>query len=263
MDKRPIGVFDSGVGGLSILRELRQLLPNENYVFLADQQHLPYGGKSERQIIDYSRRATTYLARQNIKLLVIACNTVTCYAKDALREKCPFPIIGTVPALKPAAEQTRSDSIAVLSTRATARSKELKGLMRNFCQGVKVLNIGCPGLEKVVENGKLNSANTTFLLEQYLKKVKDSDVDYLVLGCTHYPFLKDAIREIAGPSIKILDSGAAIARRAKALLKLNRFKNTQEKRGKISYFTTGDRNKFNIAASRLLQTKVSSKKIKI
>jgi len=263
MDNRPIGVFDSGVGGLSVLKELQLLLPHEDYIFLADQLHVPYGEKSKRQLVDLSYRITHHFLTHDIKLMVVACNTATCYTIDSLRKKYLFPIVGTVPAIKPAAENTHTGVVAVISTPATAKSKTLKELIKDYCQNITVLNIGCKDLENAVETGKLNDPEVTGLLVKYLKKLKHSDVDYLVLGCTHYPFLKDTIKKLVNPSVKIIDSGPAIAKRVNSLLVTHRIKNNQKKLGKISYLTTGNAKKFQTIAGKLLGHHIKAKTIKI
>ena len=263
MDNRPIGVFDSGVGGLSILKELQLLLPNENYIFLADQLHVPYGEKSKRQLTDLSYRIADYFLTHDIKLMVVACNTATCYTIDRLRKKYSLPIVGTVPAIKPASENTQTGMIAVISTPATSKSKALKELIKNHCQNITVLNIGCKNLENTVEAGKLNDKEVTDLLVKYLRQIKHHDIDYLVLGCTHYPFLKDTIKKLVNPSVKIIDSGPAIAKRVKSLLSAHLIKNAQKNKGKISYFTTGNAKKFQTIAGQLLGHHIEAKKIKI
>ena len=263
MDNRPIGIFDSGVGGLSILKELQLLLPNEDFVFLADQFHVPYGEKNKRQLALLSFRVTNYFLTHNIKLMVVACNTATCYTIGSLRKKYSLPIVGTVPAVKLASENTKTGLIAVISTPATAKSNALKQLIKNYCQNITVLNIGCKNLENAVETGKLNSTEVANLLIKYLEQVQHSNIDYLVLGCTHYPFLKDNIQKLVNPSVKIIDSGSAIAKRVKSLLVSHLIENTQKERGRISYFTTGSAVKFSTVAEQLLGYRVRAKTIKI
>jgi len=263
-NSRPIGVFDSGIGGLSVLQELQYLLPNETFIFLADQKYVPYGEKTKKELVNLTYRITDYLIKNhNIKLMVIACNTATCGAIDELRQKYSFPIVGTVPAVKVAAEKTKSGTIAVISTPSTSKSAALKKLIKDNCQGVNVLNIGCQNLENVVEKGELNNAQISTLLLKYLNGVVSSRVDYLVLGCTHYPFLKKAIEKIVGSRIKLIDSGQAIAKQTQVLLLRHRVKNNQQKEGKTIYFTTGNPINFSKVASKLLKTKIQAKKVAI
>ena len=260
MDRRPIGVFDSGVGGLSILIELQKLLPEENFVFLADQKYVPYGEKSKSELVALVYKIADYFIREhNIKMLVIACNTATCYTIKELRQKYKLPIVGTEPAIKPAARDTRTGTIAVISTPATSKSKTVARLIREFAKGKTVLNIGCPNLENTVEKGSIDDAEVRRLLSKYLSRVKNSKADQLVLGCTHYPFLKPAIAKILGPRIKLVDSGKAIAKRTQSLLKTHKILNKEK--SKTQYFTTGDAKKFEKVALKLLKEKVVAKRV--
>jgi glutamate racemase len=259
---QPIGVFDSGVGGLSILAQLQKLLPRENFVFLADQLYVPYGEKSKKELLQLVYKITDYFIREhNIKMLVIACNTATCYTIKELRGKYRLPIVGTEPAIKPAARNNKSGLIAVISTPATSKSKTIKRLIREFAQGIEVLNIGCKNLENTVEEGSLNDAKVKNLLKKYLDPVKNSRADQLVLGCTHYPFLKETIRKILGPKVKLVDSGGAIAKRTKYLVEKHKISN--ERGGKALYFTTGNSEKFEKVAMQLLKKRVHAKKVQI
>jgi len=259
MHTEPIGVFDSGVGGLSILREIKKLLPNENYIFIADQKNVPYGGKTTGQLRKLSDRIVRKFLDSQVKLIVIACNTATCHAIDYLRRKHPLiPFVGTVPAIKIAAKLSKVKSIAVISTPATSESSYLKKLIKDFASGIKVANIGCPNLEDTVEEGSLNSTKTKLLIKKYISMAMSDNPDYIVLGCTHYPFLKKEIEKIS--KVKTVDSGKAIARRVKFLLG---DKLTKNKKPHTAYFTTGDSKKFSQVASTLLKTKIIAQKIRI
>lgn len=262
MDTRPIGIFDSGVGGLSVLREMRKLLPNENFIFIADQKNIPYGKKTPAQIRLLTSRVVAYLLGEQVKMVVVACNTASCYAIEFLRKKHPsVTFVGTVPAIKPAVRFSRRKSIAVLSTPATAKSSYLKNLIRQNATGARVANIGCPYLEDLVEEGWTNSPEIKTLVRKYLQKADRFKPDYVVLGCTHYPFLKTVIRQLSPFRAEIIDSGKAIARRVRDLLHVSGIENGR--RASIVYLTTGDPKKFSEAASRLLKTKVRAKKLKI
>ena len=263
MDNRPIGIFDSGVGGLSILRELHKLLPGEDYIFLADQINVPYGEKNKSQLISLTYKIVDFFISKNAKLIVVACNTATCYTIDALRKKYDLPIVGTVPAIKPAIEMTRTNVVAVISTPATSKSSVLNDLINKYGKDVEVINIGCKGLEDTVENGKLNSPQTKNLVKKYLVDIKNSRADHLVLGYTHYPFLKYYIQQTLGHSIKLVDSGLAVANRTKSLLLINKISNTTQKLGKTIYFTTGNPKKFSETASVLLKQSVIAAKIRL
>jgi len=257
---KPIGVFDSGLGGLSILRELRRFLPHENYIFLADQAYVPYGDKTPVELIDRCLKVGEFLKNQNVKLMVVACNTATCYALEALRREFAVPIVGTVPAVKPAAERTKTNIIGIISTEATSKSKTLADLIEVYASDKKIINIGCAGLEHAVEAGELDSPRTSDLLLSYLEPIKNSLADCLVLGCTHYPFLKPAITKVMEREIEIIDSGIAIAKRVKTLLTNDSAENQV---GTVEYFTTGDPNQFNDIASKLLKKNIETQIIQL
>jgi len=263
-NNQPIGVFDSGVGGLSVLRELQKKMPHENFVFLADQKYVPYGEKTKKELVSLVYKITDYLIKHHdIKMMVVACNTATCGAIAELRNKYSLPIVGTVPAIKPAAEKTRTKTVGIISTPSTSKSKVLHALIKDYCRGVKMLNIGCKNLEDVVEKGKLNSPEVSRLLVKFLKKVKDSKADYLVLGCTHYPFLKNIIQKIVGPRINLIDSGNAIAKHTRSLLANNFLENNQKRSGETSYLTTGNPVEFSKVSSFLLKNAIKAKRVKI
>ena len=256
MDTRPIGMFDSGVGGLSILLEVKKITPKENFVFLADQANIPYGGKTKNQLKKLTQNITDFLLRYDIKLLVVACNTASCYTIEHLREKFTIQIIGVVPAIKPATKLAKNGKIAILSTPATAKSTYLKRLIDSVAPNAQVLRLGCVGLEEAVEH--LKRAEIARLLKIYLKKVDDFGADVVVLGCTHYPFLKKDIATIVGENINILDSGRAIAERVSIILEKNMMHSPKKFRD--LFFTTGNPNQFSKVASTLLKYKIDSRK---
>lgn len=258
-DNRPIGLFDSGVGGLSVLQEIKSILPNESLFFLADQAHVPYGGKSAKELNNLTERITSFLLKFNIKMLVVACNTASCYSIDYLRRKFRLPVVGVVPAIKPAARLTKKGKITIMATPATSRSRYLKNLVNKFAGQIKVLRLGCGGLEDAVE--VLNYQKIDKLLDKYIAKIKNFNSDVVILGCTHYPFLKKDIRNRLGPSVKIIDSGKAIAQRVNFLLEKSDSLSTKKKDDQ--YFTTLDTLKFSKVASVLLKTKINASKASI
>ena len=263
-NSRPIGVFDSGVGGLSVLIELKKKLPNENFVFLADQKYVPYGEKTKEELVKLVFKITNYLIEyHNIKMMVVACNTATCGAIEELRSKYDIHIVGTVPAVKVAAKKTESGVIACIATPSTSKSIRLKEIIKENCVGLEVLNIGCKNLEDTVEHGDINSLEVNKLLLKYLAKVKNSKTDCLVLGCTHYPFLKKPIREILGSKVKLIDSGKAIARRTKSLLETHNIKKGHKKKGTSIYFTTGDAMQFSKVSSKLMKENIIAQNVKL
>ncbi len=263
-NNRPIGVFDSGVGGLSVLKELWKLLPKENFIFIADQLYVPYGEKTKKELVGLGLRVTDYfIQHHDIKLMVVACNTSTCSTIGELRKKYTLPIVGTVPAVKSAAESTKTKTIAIISTPSTSQSETLKKLIKDNCKNIKVFNIGCKNLENAVEHGELNSEEVQTLLLKYLSEVRDSDADYLVLGCTHYVFINKTIAKFVGSKIKLIDGNKAIARQTQSLLQNHILETDQKKLGKTVYFTTGDSTQFSKVASKLLKEKIKAKSVKI
>ena len=208
----PIGVFDSGVGGLSVLREIRRELPGEHLLYVADSGHAPYGDKPAGLIEARAVAIVEFLISQRAKTIVVACNTATGVAIRMLRARYALPIIAMEPAVKPAAAHTRSGVVGVLATSRTIASDNFARLHQRFGAGVKILMQACPGLVEQVEAGDLQGANTRALIERYVAPLVTQGADTLVLGCTHYPFLAALIREIAGPGVAIIDPSPAIAR---------------------------------------------------
>jgi glutamate racemase len=211
-DPRPVGVFDSGVGGLSVLREIRARLPHENLIYCADSGFAPYGSRSPEEIRERSSFLSEFLLEHDCKALVIACNTATAAAANHLRERWPaLPIIGMEPAVKPATAATRSGVVGVLATVGTLASARFAALLDTFGNEVEVVMQPCPGLMECVERGELDSAATRALLNSYVQPLLQADADVIVLGCTHYVFLRQLMQEFVGPSVKLIDTGAAVA----------------------------------------------------
>jgi glutamate racemase len=218
MHKNPIGVFDSGVGGLSVLREIRKLLPEEDLLYVADSAHAPYGDKSKEFILERSATIVDFFVSQNVKAIVVACNTATGAAVKELRPKYTLPMIAMEPAVKPASEKTQTGIIGVLATSRTIDSNNFQILFARFADKVKILPQACPGLVEQVERGNLNGDKIRTLIAQYIQPLLAQNVDVIVLGCTHYPFLAPIIQELAGSSVTVIDSGSAIARELKSRL---------------------------------------------
>ncbi len=208
----PIGVFDSGVGGLTILRAVREALPSEDLVYVADAAHVPYGQKSPEQI---RRRAMTicgFLVEQGAKAIVVACNTATAAAIDALRVQWPIPFIGVEPAVKPAITATRSGVVGVLATPSTLASERYRILIERFAAGVRIVGQPCAGLAEHIECGDLDSAQTEQLLRQFVEPLLAKNADAIVLGCTHYPLVAHIVQRIAGAGVTVIENGTAVAR---------------------------------------------------
>ena len=207
-----IGVFDSGVGGLSVLRHIRAQLPNLPLLYVADSGHVPYGSKTQDYIRERSVVLTEFLMRHGAVAVVIACNTATAAAAAALRERFTLPIIAMEPAVKPAVSATRSGVVGVLATVGTLESARFAALLEQYAGEVKIITQACPGLVEQVEAGELASAATRELVARYSRPLVDGGADTIVLGCTHYPFLKPLIAEIVGPRVHLIDTGEAVAR---------------------------------------------------
>jgi glutamate racemase len=214
-----IGVFDSGIGGLSVLRHLRQQLPDQSLLYLADQAHVPYGPRSLEQVRAFSEQITLYLLEQGARLIVVACNTASAAALQHLRQTFPgTPFVGMEPAVKPAAEQTRSGVVGVLATPATFQGALYASVVERFAQGVTLLQSTCPGLVAQIEAGDLDGPVTRCILEEALEPMLTAGIDTVVLGCTHYPFVIPLIEQIAGPAVRVIDPAPAVARQVARLL---------------------------------------------
>lgn len=219
MSNGPIGVFDSGVGGLSVLREIRALLPNESLLYVADSGHVPYGEKSPEFIRERCRLLAEFLLGQGAKALVLACNTATVAGVAELRELYPqLPIIGMEPAVKPAAAATRSGVVGVLATTGTLKSAKFAALLDRFASDVRVITQPCPGLVERIEAGELDGAVTRELLQGFVAPLLAEGCDTLILGCTHYPFIKPLLRSLVPETVSLIDTGAAVARQLQRLL---------------------------------------------
>jgi glutamate racemase len=214
----PIGFFDSGIGGTSIWEEVIKLLPNENTIYLSDSKNAPYGERSTEEIIALCEKNTAFLIKENCKLIIVACNTASTNAITLLRDTYPIPFIGIEPAIKPASLVTKTNRIGVLATKGTLNSTLFEKTALSLRNTIQIQETNGKGLVPLIENGKLNSTETKTLLTLYLTPMLANNIDSLVLGCTHYPYLIPQIREIIGPDIKIIDSGEAVARQTKAIL---------------------------------------------
>src|SRR5947209_14186888 len=214
----PIGVFDSGAGGLTILSALRKELPFENYVYFADTAHCPYGLRSEEDIIALSIQANKFLIEQGAKLVVIACNTASQAALATLRATFSVPFIGVVPAVKPAARATKKGRIGIAATNQAAKAIYLRQLIDEFAGGISAYAVGCPELVTLVEHGELNGPIVEETVRHALQPLLSQDVDVIVLGCTHFPALRPVIERVTQHSVQVIDSGSAVARRTHLVL---------------------------------------------
>lgn len=237
----PIGIFDSGVGGLSVLAALRKLLPNENVIYLADQAHVPYGSRSLAQVRAFSEGITRYFLTQDTKLIVVACNTASAAALHHLRQAfLGIPFVGMEPAVKPAAESTRSGVVGVLATPATFQGELYASVIERFAAGVRVLQDTCPGLVMEIDAGSLDTPKVHSILEAALKPMLAEGIDTVVLGCTHFPFVIPMIEDIVGPEVRVIDPSPAIARQVERLLVANNLRSDDPNPGQVRNLTTGD-----------------------
>ncbi|OCB68449.1 glutamate racemase [Flavobacterium piscis] len=217
-NNNPIGIFDSGIGGTSIWSAIHHLLPNEKTIYLADSKNAPYGQRTKEEIVALSKKNVDFLLEMNCKLIVVACNTATTNAIVELRADYDIPFIGIEPAIKPAANNSKTQVIGILATKGTLNS-ELFNKTAEMFQNTKIIEQVGYGLVQLIEDGNLNSPEMTQLLESYLKPMIDANIDYLVLGCSHYPYLIPQIKKILPEHIQIIDSGEAVARQTQNILR--------------------------------------------
>ena len=228
MSNYPIGIFDSGVGGTSIFKEIHALLPNENIIYLADSKNAPYGNKTQEEIKSLSIKNTEYLLGKGCKIIVVACNTATTNAINYLRESYEVPFIGIEPAIKPAALNTKTKVVGILATKGTLSSQLFHKTSDLYANGIKVIEQIGEGIVPLIESGKLNSNEMKDLLQLYLAPMLKANIDYLVLGCTHYPYLIPMLETMLPKDVKIIDSGLAVAKQTKAVLQSQDLLNLDE-----------------------------------
>jgi glutamate racemase len=262
----PIGIFDSGVGGLSVLRAVRRLLPDEEIIFLADQAHVPYGPRPLQQVRAFSEAITRYLLDRGVKLIVVACNTASAAALHYLRETFPqTPFVGMEPAVKPAAEYTQSGVVGVLATPATFQGELYASVIERFARDVTVLQDTCPGLVEQIEKGELDSDETRSILEAALIPMIARGVDRVVMGCTHYPFVIPVIEEIVGPDVGVIDPAPAVARQVARILDSHGLRadaTSESGRGTVICLTSGNPHRLRRLLPRLIGESCPVKKLK-
>jgi glutamate racemase len=259
----PIGVFDSGVGGLSIFHQIRLLLPSENILYIADQAHVPYGTRTLEEIRLFSDAIIRFFLANKVKLTVIACNTASAAALHFLREKYPdHTFVGMEPAVKPAALATHTRRVGVLATEATFQGELYASVLERFAKDVRVFENTCPGLVSQIEKGELNSPETHRILEAAIHPMLEQGVDTIVLGCTHYPLVIPLIQEIAGADVDVIDPAPAIARQTKRLLEENRLLNPGTELGQVSLFSTKSPKKMQLLLPYLVGEKLAVQPLK-
>lgn len=236
----PLGVLDSGVGGLSVWREIVRQMPHEDTLYFADQGHIPYGAHTLTEVRGFTAEAVRFLLAHDAKLIVVACNAASGAALHYLRETFPAtPFIGMEPAIKPAAEHTHTGVVGVIATPVTFHGDLFQSLAARFAADVTLHTQPCPGLVEAVESGALDTPETEALLRRYLAPLLDAGIDQLVLGCTHYPFLDDAIRRIIGPDIALIDPAPAVARQTARILAQHGLSAPPGRSARHHFYTTG------------------------
>ena len=239
----PIGIFDSGVGGLSILRAIRAQMPEESVIYFGDQAHIPYGPRPMEQIRDFSEAITNFLLERDAKIIVVACNTASAAALKYLREKFPdVSFVGMEPAVKPAAEHTQTGKVGVLATPATFQGALYASVVERFANGVELLQNTCPGLVQQIEQGNLDGKETRKILENALLPMLEKNIDTVVLGCTHYPFVIPLIQQIVGDAkrVRVIDPAPSVAKQLGRVLEARGMKSASEARGDVNFYTSGD-----------------------
>lgn len=239
INENPIGLFDSGIGGTSIWKEVHALMPYENTIYLADSKNAPYGLKSKDEIIALSCKNTEFLLENNCKIIVVACNTATTNAIKELRAKYDVPFIGIEPAIKPAALQSKTQKIGILATKGTLNSELFHKNVANH-PDVKIIEQIGHGLVQLIENGDMDSAEMEELLKSYLNPMVEKNIDYLVLGCSHYPYLIPQIKKIIPSQIKIIDSGEAVAKQTQKILEQNNLLNLSKRKSSQIFYTNSE-----------------------
>jgi glutamate racemase len=252
----PIGVFDSGVGGLSVLHEIRRELPYEDLLYVADSGHAPYGDKSTRFIETRAIAIVEFLLEKRAKAIVVACNTATGVAIRQLRARFPLPIVAMEPAVKPAVTHTRTGVIGVLATSRTINSDNFAKLHERFGADAKILMQACPGLVEQIEAGNVSGEETRTLVKQYVLPLLAQGADTLVLGCTHYPFITPLIQEIAGPTVSIIDPSPAIARELRRRLASDELLSTSSNAGEVNFWSSAATDKTRQIIFQLWQANV-------
>jgi glutamate racemase len=249
----PIGIFDSGIGGLTVARRIHDLLPHEDLIYLGDTARVPYGTKSPSTVVRFACEDTQFLLQQNVKAVVVACNTCSAWAMPMLERKFKVPVFGViVPGVMAALEKTRSGKIGLIGTSATVRSKAYVNGLLARSDSAEVFAQPCPLLVPLVEEGWVNHRITHEILQQYLKPLLRRKIDTLILGCTHYPLLKRPIRKIVGPKVALVDSAEACAKYVRDHLKQKDLLNRGNKKGTIQPFVTDETDQFTAMAKRFL-----------
>lgn len=258
----PIGIFDSGVGGLTVMQQMIRLLPQEDMIYFGDTARIPYGEKSPHAIIRYSIENSIFLMEHKIKMLVVACNTASAYALEKLQEMFNLPIVGVIePAVDMLMTLTRSDRVAVIGTRGTIKSGVHQKLIQKKLPNANIKAIACPLLVPLIEESFFNHETTRMIVKEYLKPLKQERLDALLLGCTHYPLLKEMIQEEVGKNVILIDPALTCAEKTKAILNSGKLQSKATRSGKYRFFVSDDPEKFKIAGSEFLGISIQDVKL--
>lgn len=262
LHRRPIGVFDSGIGGLTVARALFELLPNEDIIYLGDSARLPYGTKSKETVILYSIECLKFLLSKKVKMVVVACNTASSVAVPFLQKITKVPVIGVlIPGSESAVKQTKNNKIGVIGTKGTINSGAYKNQIHKVNKNVEVYSQACSLFVQLAEDGWTDNKIAELTAIEYLTDIKRKGIDTMILGCTHYPILKKTIGKVVGKKIKLIDSGEETAKEVKNILTNRILLNTQKKKGEHKFFVTDFPNNFHQIAERFLGTKIKNIKL--
>ncbi|MCX6989883.1 MAG: glutamate racemase [Chlamydiae bacterium] len=254
-----IGIFDSGAGGLTVLKAIKQLLPSEKIVYLGDGARLPYGNKSPETIIRYTLESSRFLSEKGIKLLIVACHTASSIALDALAEEISLPILGMVtPCLPDLLASLKNDKIAILGTQATVSSRIYQNALEGEHPASSILTIACPLFVPLVEEGLIESPMTTESIKHYLQPVKEQNITTVLLACTHYPLLQNVIQDYLGEQCRLIDPAFSCAKTAKTILESNNLLNHKPQKGSTTFYTTDDPEKFKRLGEKFLGSSIVS-----
>ena len=250
----PVAVVDSGVGGISVLKELISLMPNENYIYFGDNKNAPYGTKTTEQVKNLMFSNVEMLLGEGAKAIVIACNTATAASVEDLRKKYgDFPIIGIEPAIKPSADYKKNSNVLVMATPLTLQQEKFEDLLRRFCEDANIMTLACPGLMEFIEEGITEGEKLEAFLKELFSNVEGIKFDSVVLGCTHYPHIKQTIRKILGNDVMIFDGGEGTAKETKRRLKESGLLNTSNKNGYLKILCSSQENNIESLALKLLR----------
>lgn len=254
MDNRPIGVFDSGVGGLTVVKQVMKTLPNENIVYFGDTARLPYGSKSKEAVTKFSRQIVRFLLTKDVKAIIIACNTASSNSLDILREEFEVPLFGVViPGVEEALRSTKNKKVGIIGTAATIRSNAYKTLICESDSEIQVFSKPCPLFVPLVEEGWTENDIAKLTAERYLRELINQGIDSLVLGCTHYPLLKRCIGETVGDRVKLVDPAKATAKRVEKFLEANQLLNKKENQGQRLFYVSDSTDKFGFICQKALK----------